>query len=50
MIFGITHVTESKIEEVMIARRKKVRVEKVDYLFGVNSNVCLSKLMLPFYL
>ena len=38
MFFGITHVTWSNIEEVMIGGRKKVEVGKINYLFAVIMN------------
>ena len=37
MVFGITHVIESNIKEVMMGGRIKVEVEKFNYLFGVTN-------------
>ena len=46
MFFGITHVIGSNIKEVMICERKKIEVEKIDYLFAVIMNLNVSEHML----
>ena len=42
MFFGITHVSGSNKEEVMIGGRKKVEVGKINYLFAVIMNLNVS--------
>ena len=50
MFFGITLVIGSSFKEVMSAERKKVEVEKINYLFAVTMNLNVSEHMLSFNL